>query len=334
MRVLMVTHQLPSAGSPGTMAPVARQIESLRALGVDVDVVELTGRRKLKYLQALPALWSRVGRADLVHAHFGYCGWLARLQLTKPLVVSFMGDDLLGTPDETGRLSRLSQCVVQLDRWFAHTVDGVIVKSAEMAHVLAARPVHIIPNGVDLDRFTPIHRSTARMALGWDLHKPIVLFPSDPDNPRKGFALARQAVDVAQVTLGKKIDLVPLWGVAPEQVSFYMNACDALIMTSFVEGSPNVVKEALACNLPVVSVRVGDVPELVADVRQSAVHDRDPQVLGASLANMLITGERSNGQATIVRRGLDLPSVAHSIVAVYDDVLKRRRTSSISRVAE
>src|SRR4051794_15496908 len=113
MRILMVTPQLPRRGQPGTLAPTVRQIDSIRALGIDVDVLEVRGVKRLKYLQRLGDLHSLARAADVIHAHYGYCGWLARSQRIKPVVVSFMGDDLLGTPDVSGRISAFSKCVVQ-----------------------------------------------------------------------------------------------------------------------------------------------------------------------------------------------------------------------------
>ncbi len=128
MRILMVTVPLPTPDNPNTMAPLARQIMSLRAQGIHVDILEIKGISKLKYLQASPVLYRLASRVDLIHAHFGYCGWLARGQLSKPVVVSFMGDDLLGKPDKYGRIDPFSKLVVHINRWFDHSVDTVIVK--------------------------------------------------------------------------------------------------------------------------------------------------------------------------------------------------------------
>src|SRR5262245_25537037 len=96
MRVLMITLELPTEERPGTWAPVARQLESLRALGVEMDVVEVKGPGKLKYAEAVPRMTARIAHADVVHAHWGYCGWVGRCQVRRPLVVSFMGSDLVG----------------------------------------------------------------------------------------------------------------------------------------------------------------------------------------------------------------------------------------------
>jgi glycosyltransferase involved in cell wall biosynthesis len=325
MRILMVTPQLPTATRPGTMAPTARQIASVRAVGAEVDVLEIKGFPKLKYLQALPRLWSLARSVDLIHAHYGYCAWLARSCYSKPVVVSFMGDDLLGTPDSKGRVSALSKLVVRMDCLIARTVDAVIVKSAEMANVIAPAKAHIIPNGVDLQTFRPMDAYEARTLLGWTEGKRYILFPGCPDEPRKGFPLARTAVMNAAPQTAEPLELVPLWGVAPDRVPLYMNACDALLMTSFLEGSPNVVKEAMACNLPVVSVPVGDVPELLAGVKGCVTCPREAEALGAALVQVVGDGRRSAGRMALQCKGLDQESVARKIITVYAEVLTQRR---------
>ncbi len=322
LRVLMVTTPLPTPSRPGTMAPVARQIASIRALGVDVDVLEIDGIRRIKYLQTVRPLRARAGEADIVHAHYGYAGWIARLQRRAPLVVSFMGDDLLGTPDANGRLSPFSKLVVSADRRLARIVDAVIVKSPEMARVVAPAPARVIPNGVDLDVFHPVDPQQAKDELGWRTNARYVLFAGDPRNPRKGFPLAREAVAVASRRVEQQLELVPLAGVEADRVPVYMNASDALIMTSFLEGSPNVVKEAMACNLPVVSVPVGDVGELLADVDQCVLCERDADELGQALADLFTNGRRSDGREALIRKRLDLESVARRIADVYADVLR------------
>ena len=324
MHILMVTLPLPTVARPGTLAPVARQIESLRAIGAQVDVLEIKGIPKLKYLQALPSLRVLARSVDLVHAHYGYCGWLARLQFSKPVVVSFMGDDLLGTPDAEGRLEPLSKLAVQVDRWLARTVDTGIVKSVEMAKVVAPVEAHVVPNGVDLQLFRPMDPYDARALLGWPEGKRYILFAGNPDNPRKGFALARATVITASKQMSQPLTLVPLKQVAPDDVPLYMNACDAMVMTSFIEGSPNVVKEAMACNLPVVSVPVGDVPELVDGVEGYTICPRDAEVLAEALVSTLAGGESVGGRAALMREGLDLESVARRLMELYDNVLTHR----------
>ncbi len=325
MRVLVVAPPLPTSNEPNTMPPLSRQIHSLQAHGLEIDVLEMRGLPKVKYLQLIPRFLRRAARADLIHAHYGFCGWLARLQIGKPVVVSFMGDDILGTPDETGRLSLASRAVVAIDRWLARCVNAVIVKSAEMAEIVKPVTAHVVPNGVDLTLFRPIDRAQAQQQLGWPRDKRYLLFPGNPDNPRKGFPLAQAAVQLASEQSGQPFELVPLRNVLPDQVPLYMNACEAMLLTSQLEGSPNVVKEAMACNLPVVSVPVGDVETLLQNATGYTVQPRDPARLATALLQVLaLDPQQIQGRAALQQQGLSLEQVAERIITIYKQVLSGR----------
>ncbi len=326
MRILMVCPELPRADSPGSMAPCARQIESLRELGHTIDVIDMQGIPKLKYLQVIPRLRRLAKQADVIHAHFGYCGWLARLAplwsgVRAPLVISFMGDDLLGTPyNPEGDLEWFSKVMVWANKRLAAKTRQVIVKSQQMAQVLAPTAVHVIPNGVDTDVFRPLDRSDTRRQLNLPAESPLVLFPGDPNNPRKGHALATAAVQAASRSLGRPIELLPLWGVDHPRVPLYMNACNAMLMTSLIEGSPNVVKEAMACNIPVIGVPVGDVHQLLDGVAGCERCPRDAQALGAAIVRAL-NARHLSARDAIVDRGLELRCIARRITGVYENAL-------------
>jgi glycosyltransferase involved in cell wall biosynthesis len=322
MKVLMVTAPLPTGSEARNTAQVVSQIESIRALGVEADVLQVRGSRRLKYVESFRPFLKRAARADVIHAHYGFCGWVSRLQVRKPVVVSFMGSDLLGVANAAGQINRLSKLVVEIDRALARVVDAVIVKSREMADVVRPVVAHVIPNGVDLERFRPIDRRAARRSLGWGNDARRVMFPGNPATPNKGFPLARRSVAFASALLDEPIELVPLWGVLPQEVPLYVNACDALLMTSFTEGSPNAVKEAMACNLPVVSVPVGDVRDLLTGVTNCRVSTRDPEGLGTALAAALKNPDPSDGRAQLRARSLDLESVARRVVTVYEEVVR------------
>jgi glycosyltransferase involved in cell wall biosynthesis len=321
MRVLTITGQIPTPEQSGTMHIVRKQIESLRGIGVQIDVQEIKGISKIKYLQALPGVWSKVVNYDLVHAHFGYSGWVARGQLRRPVVVSFMGDDLLGTPHENGRVGAMSRLVVQINRLMSHTMDAVIVKSAEMARVVAPVPAYVIPNGVDMDFFRPIKRIEACAQLGLDLTKRYVLFPGDPKLSRKNYPLARAVFERAISSLSFEVELITLGDVPYVKVPLLMNASDCMLFTSFIEGSPNVVKEGMACNLPIVSVSVGDVPELLEGVEGCFICSREVEVLAEALMIVLHTQKRCNGRDILAQKDLDHISVARKIAKVYNEVI-------------
>ena len=324
MHILMVTPALPDGGGSRTLAPLVRQIQSLRDLGLKVDVLQVRGVRGLKYLQTLPRAWAAARPVDLIHAHYGFCGWLARTQLETPVVVSFMGTDLLGKPGPHGRLQPASQVVVSINRKLARVVDRVIVKSSEMARVVRPVDAHVVPNGVDVRAFRPRGKSASRELLGWPAGRRYVLFPGDPKTPRKGFALARTVFERAKTELDEPLELVTLTGVPPEQAPLYMSACDAMLLTSLLEGSPNVVKEAMACELPVVAVPVGDVSELLGGVAGYAVRPRDPEALARTLVETLRLAPRTEGRARLTQCRLDLESVARRIKSLYQDVLTDR----------
>jgi glycosyltransferase involved in cell wall biosynthesis len=313
----------------GRMAAVERQIESVVALGHDVDVLRVQGRRGLKYVQALPHLLRGGRRADVVHAHYGLCGLLARASFAAPLVVSFMGSDLLGTAGADARATPLSRAVVGLDKILARIADAVIVKSEEMALLVAPVDAHVIPNGVDLGIFAPMSLEEARRRLGWE-DGYVALFPGCVSEVRKGFALASSVAEHASATLGEPVRLFPLCDVPAAEVPLVMNASDALLMTSFWEGSPNAVKEAMACDVPVVSVPVGDVERLLHGVSGCAVREREPEALADALVEILRERPRSEGRDALRRHGLDLESVARRVGAVYESVL---RTSPVAATA-
>lgn len=324
MRVLMVTLPLPTSAAPNSMSPLLHQINSLRALGIEIGVCEVVGTRKLKYALAAPGFRAKAPAYDLIHAHFGHCGWLARSQFRRPVVVSFMGSDLLGTPRAGGHVPWLSRLVVRANKRLARLVQGVIVKSEEMARVVASVQAHVIPNGVDLQLFQPMDPAEARAALGFDPHKRYVLFPGHPLNPRKAFPVAQAAVAIAAQRAGEDIELVTLYPTPPDKVPLVMNACDVELLTSYIEGSPNVVKEAMACNLPVVTVNTGDVAELLAGVEGCRICPRTPEALAEGVLALLAEGERSNGREMLQRKRLDLASVAERIRGVYEGVLNGR----------
>ena len=327
MRVLVIVGGWPKPGH-FVHTFTKRQVESLQALGIECDLWNLeelaSGWRK--YLAGIGRVSTRIRQQpyDLIHAHFGYCGWVARSQFRQPVVVSFMGDDLLGTPDAMGRSKKHSRLIVQLNRWMARTVDAVIVKSPQMARVVAPIKADVVSNGVDLDLFQPIDARQARAQLGWSQDKRYVLFPGCADVPVKGFPQAQAAVrhTIEQVT--EPVEMIKLCKVPPDKVPLYMNACDVLLMTSWHEGSPNVVKEAMACNLPVVSVAVGDVPELLSGMEEGIICPRDTKVLSAALTKVLSAPRRTNGRELLKRKGLDLESVARKVLDIYEDVLTRK----------
>ena len=322
IRVLMITSGYPQPGQPHTQQFVKRQAEFLRAAGVEVEVFDFRGRQKLRhYVTGWTRVRSRLGagRYDLVHAQFGQSGLLA-LPKRLPLVVTLRGDDLQGIIDDVdGRIGLKGRILQRISQWVASHADSVIVVSEHMRAFLDPLvPVYTIPSGLDFALFRLIPRDEARRHLRLPLDKRLVLWVGKPTNPRKRFPLAQRAMELLNTSL--PADLIVGWGVLHTDMPYYMNACDALVFTSVQEGSPNAVKEALACNLPVVSVAVGDVPLRLHGVAECEVcADDRPETIAAGLERVLRRTQRSNGRDSL--KDLDEAALTAKVIDVYRSVL-------------
>ena len=324
MKVLFVTNMWPDSERPWYGTFVKTQADSLAALGVDVDVLAIRGyASKGEYPAAARELVRRARRPDfdLVHAHYGHAAVVARLQRARPLVVSYCGDDLLGTPDAAGRATPRSRAEAAVFRQVARVAAATITKSGEMERALPAScraRNHVIPNGVDLGRFEPIPREEARRRLRWDPDAPVALFVGDPAIPRKNHALADAAVRIAAERV-PGLTLRPAHGHPPAEVPVLMSAADVLVLTSLSEGSPNVVKEAMATALPVVATPVGDVEERLRGVAGCHVSGFAPEPLADGLVAAIRHGRSHEARAAIA--DLSLESVAKRVLGVYAGVL-------------
>jgi glycosyltransferase involved in cell wall biosynthesis len=312
------------ASDPGHTAHfIARQVRFLRAAGVDVDVFSFRGgRRPLRYLAAWAHLQLRLVRQryDIIHAQFGQSGLLA-LPKRLPLVVTFRGDDLFGILGKGGRPTPAGRLLQWLSRRVARRADAAILVSAHLQRYLAASvATHIVPSGLDLDLFRCIPRDEARQHLGLPPDGRRILFVGDPADPRKRYDLAREAVE--RLNRNVAAELMVGWRVPHDEMPFYMNACDALVFTSREEGSPNAVKEALACDLPVVSVAVADVPLRLQGIPGCEVcADDSPETIAGALDRTLRRDERSGGRGREAALQLDERILTSRVVDIYRSVL-------------
>jgi glycosyltransferase involved in cell wall biosynthesis len=253
----------------------------------------------------------------LVHAHSGEAALSAAFFWRAPLLVSYLGDDLLGTPRAEGVVPLVGRIRRAILRQHSRLAARTITKSQEMQAALPARVRArntVLPNGVDTDLFRPIDRAAARRELGWDGDAPIALFAADPSVPRKRYSLAESAVEHAR-SLIPDLRLEIARGVAPDRVPLLMNAADCLLLTSSIEGSPNVVKEALMCNLPVIATAAGDVAELLEGVTPSYVCEPLATSLSEALVECVREPRRSNGREASAH--LDARVVADSLLRLY-----------------
>jgi len=321
--ILVVTNLWPTKADPSFGSFVKAQMESLRPLGVEFDVLFIHGREsKWNYLRGIRQVRKqlRTKPYDLIHAHFGLSGWVARWQFRVPVVISFMGDDVLGRPKRNGR-NTLGGHFLQISGFiFARLATTVIVKSRQMASKLRMPSAHVIPNGVDLNLFRPVDQAQARKTLGLDPGKKFVLFPYNPNEVRKRFDLIEAAVFLARNQVDG-LELLMARGLPQEQLPLYMNAADVLVMASMSEGSPNAVKEAMATNLPVITVDVGDAADLIGPTPGCHLVRREAAAMAEKIVEVCRRGGRTNGREWISK--LSMEAVAQQIVDVYAATVSR-----------
>ena len=315
--VLVVTNLWPSESDPGYGSFVQAQMESLRPLGVEFDALFIDGRAsRWNYLRGVRRMRAclRQKRYDLIHAHFGLSGWVARCQCRVPVVVSFMGDDVLGRPCRDGSITAYGRFMQVSSFLLARIVAACIVKSGEMKSKLGLASALVIPNGVDFNLFRPLDRNEARQALGLDPLKKYVLFPYDPAEQRKRYDLIEAAVAEAQAR-NPAIEILHARSVPRQRMPLYMNAADLLVLASVFEGSPNAVKEAMAVNLPVVAVDVGDVRQLIGSTEGCFIVPRDAKLMAEKIVEVCRNPVRTKGREHIAR--LSIENVAKEVIAVY-----------------
>lgn len=310
LRVLFVTNHYPTDETPGNSPCVEQQRRSIQRLGHDVDVLFINGEEtKLNYLKAMGRVFwaSQVeNRYDLIHAHYGCCGVVARVQFRCPVVITFRGSDVLR------RSERLLSWLV------ARCVESTIVMTEEMKRLLGRNDAHVIPYGIDLDLFRPRTQAEARRALGLPSGIPLVLFPYDPKRTLKRFDLVEQAVASLKGEF-PDIQVLAIHDKPHETVADYMNACDVMVLASDSEGAPVAIREAMACNLPIVSVDVGDVPDIIRDTDGCYICKRTPDDIAAKLAQVLWARKRTNGGLSVLR--LSLSKAAVEVTTVYQELV-------------
>jgi len=250
VRVLVVTNFMPDAGAPQRGRWVRDQVDEVRKRGIDVDLFEFA-RGRNEYLPAARRLRSllRRERFDLVHAHYGLAGWVAKLAGARPLVVTFHGTDV--RHHLVGHLSRRLA-------WRLDLVAGVsraLFEPEDGRPGLPAVPGSaVLPCGPDLRRFEAIPRARARRELGLDPDRPCLFFPANPARPEKRHDRA------AEVAAACEADLLTGGSIEPEQMPLWINAANAVLVTSDYEGFGMAAVEALACEVPVLSTDVGIAP--------------------------------------------------------------------------
>lgn len=305
MKVLVVCRD--KDGFKEHIAPfVAEQLYALERLGVECRSFRVKGKGVKGYLGQLKSLKEQITtiKPDLIHAHYGLCGLLANMQRKVPVVTTYHGSDI-----NDKNMRRLSKIAVLMSAW------NIFVSRQTMNVVRPGKHCSLLPCGVDLSDLQLTPRAEARRRMCLDSEKRYILFSGAFDNAVKNAPLALKSVEALGVD---DVELLELKGRTREEVTLLMCAADALLMTSLNEGSPQVIKEAMVCGCPIVSVEVGDVKERVEGVDGCFVaQTRKPEELAGLLGKALAYEGKTKGRDKIIADGLDNEHVAKKIMEIY-----------------
>lgn len=246
-------------------------------------------------------------KPDIIHAHYGLSGLFANLQRTVPVVTTFHGSDI-NCPD----VFRLSKLAIRLSQW------SIFVSQRTVDIAKPNNCYSLLPCGVNLNELVVVGKQEVRAKLGLSDRGQLILFAGSFDNAVKNYDLARRSVAVLP-----DVRLMELKGYDRAEVTCLMCAVDVTLMTSHTEGSPQVIKEAMACGCPIVSVDVGDVKDVIQGVDGCYIAERTPEDVAAKLQQALSFNKRTKGRERIIELGLDNETVAKKLVDIYKSVLKK-----------
>lgn len=307
MKVLIVANSKAETFSPF----VTEQVDAIREYGIVVDYFGVVGKGALGYLKNVKKLKRKIKvfKPDVIHSHYGLSGLLANLQRKVPVVTTYHGSDI-----NIPSIRRLSKIAIRLSKF------NIFVSEKTKNLVNSKSNSDLIPCGIDLKLYGNLSRSIVREKYNFSQKEQLVLFAGAFDNQVKNARLAQEAV-----SLLPNVKLIELKGYTRSQVIELMYASDVFLMTSFTEGSPQVIKEAMACCRPIVSTDVGDVRWVMGDTNGCYICSYEPQNCADKIKRALEFSEnnnQTNGCKRIEALGLDNKIVAKKIIEIYNNIIK------------
>ena len=305
LKVLFVS----SGNSKAGISSIVRsQGESLKRAGIDLDYFTIVGKGTKGYLKTIPRLskFLRTKNYDLIHSHYSLSSIVASLSCKLPMVVSLMGSDT--------HMSFFWKSIIKI--FYRFRWKATIVKSESMKESISLDNAFVIPNGIDFDLFRPIEKGIGKMKAGFNDKRRHIIFVANPERREKNYPLAKKSVELID---NDNVELNTVSNVDQNIIPYYMNAADILLLTSLWEGSPNVIKEAMACNCPIVSADVGDVKEVIGKSDGCYICSYNPGDVADKIKRALDFGKRTDGREKI--KHLDEKIIAEKIIQLYTEIL-------------
>lgn len=303
-----------SSANRGQVSPIVQsQGNALEKAGVMIDYYGIRGKGLPGYLKNITPLNKhiKINQYDIIHAHYSLSAITATLAGCRPIIVSLMGGDV--------DLGRALNSLIRISNklfWSA-----LIVKSKNIADRVGIKDCLIIPNGVDVSHFQPLDKDRSKGKLQWSKNKKCILFASNPNRKVKNYKLLEDAYRL--LPHSTKVEIKTLENVPHSNIPMFMNASDVVVLPSFREGSPNVIKEAMACNRPIVATNVGDIAWLFGDMPGHFFTKFDPEDMAIQLMSALQFSEKygkTKGRNRIIHLGFDSESVSGQILSIYNAI--------------
>ena len=305
MRVLFISR---AKTNDAVSCIVENQGESLKEKGIELTYFIIKGVGVRGYLKSIVELkgYLKYNKYDIVHSHYSLSGFTAAIARANPLIVSLMGSDV--------KSKLYYRFIIKLFETFYWS--KTIVKSDDMRTSLKSRKAIVVPNGVNFNIFKPIEKELALKHTNWNPSKKNILFAANPERIEKNFKLAKEAFDLLD---RNDVELHYLDNVPNNQMPYYYNASDVILLTSLWEGSPNVIKEAMACNVPIVATNVGDIKQVIKNTKGCFLSTFNVEDVSNKLNKALSHNAVTNGREHI--QHLSSQRIADKVISIYKSVI-------------
>ena len=302
---------------------IKQQVEKLNESGISTHIFKLkAGGKLVNYLTDRIRLRKKIKeeKFNIVHAHYGQSGFISKFK-NIPLVTTFHGSDSIGLIGERGKYTFKGKLLKFMSKITSHISQKNIFVSNEAANSLGvSKNFEVIPCGIDTSIFKPLDKDECRKILGLD-NKRYVLFCGNPDVKVKNYDLALKSFKKLEINFGFPVEMLPLRGYKHNEIPILLNAIDVLLMTSHHEGSPMIIKEALSCNTPIVSLDVGDVKERLMNIEGCyVIKNKLKNDIASALLSALKNNVEINSRAHVLN--LDLVHINQQILNLYESILR------------
>ncbi|MBN1793428.1 MAG: glycosyltransferase [Candidatus Omnitrophica bacterium] len=331
MKILVLTNMYPNEHRSFYGVFVKDEIEALKRRALKPELLFINGRRnRLHYLSGLVRLVQVLssGEYDLIHAHHTYCAFLALVARPLagkriPLILTLHEGEIFHKTDDNYEIDRIRrfQYNTSLRQFVMQRLSFLITVNKDLINGFRMRDYSVIPCGVDLERFRPFSREDSRKETGIAKNARVVFFPSDYRTPAKRFDLVEEAYRILQREYNGTLHLIRGGEIPPERMPVYYNASDVVVLASDYEASPMVVKEAMAVNVPVVTVNAGDAVTLISGVEGCYQTAREPGDIACNIRRALDFGARTKGREKIRQLQLSHHDSVYKVIRVYERVL-------------